>query len=132
MATWDQLKQALTAHGINFVPFGDSGAIVANFDTDEAGTRSQPVVLTPFSLEGLEFVQVESPIAPNTDEKKNLEVLRAVSISPFGIADNGEVLVLRTAMPLQDLDFSEVDFFMTAVYSIADLLEDQVFHTDSF
>ena len=132
MATWDQLKQALTARGINFQDFGDAGAIVATFDTDEAGKRSQVVVLKPVSLEGLEYVGVESPIAPSTDENKNLEALRAAYTSPFGIANDGECLVLRTAMPLQDLDFSEVEFFMTSVYTVADLLEEQVFQTDKF
>jgi len=132
MATWDQLIQALTAHGINFENYGDAGAIVAQFDTDPAGKRSQVVVMTPISLDGIEFVAVQSPIAPSTDAKKTLEVLRAVSGAPFGIADDGEFLVLRTAMPLQDLDFSEVEFFMTSVYTLADLLEEQVFHKDNF
>jgi len=132
MATWDQLKQALTANGINFEEFGEDDTIVAKFDTEESGKRSQVVFLKLIPLQDLEYVRIESPIAPSADTKRVLEALRAAYASPYGIASDGEFLAVRTAMPLADLDYSELEFFMKTIYTVADILEEQVFQTDDF
>jgi len=132
MATWDQIKQALAASGLNFQDNGDH--IMSGFVFEDG--RSQALRLAHRSLAiGIETITVASPIG-RYDANKVKSLLIEASELPFGIAveafDGDEFFVVLAGVPIADLDLPELTFYLEAVPLVADGLEQEYFGADNF
>lgn len=133
MATWSQVKEALTAQGIKFDDFGEG--ILTGFTDEETG-RSQSLILMHVEpAEGFDAITFQSPVGP-FDSSKAYSLLKAASELPFGLSvttvEQGEFFVVHAGFPLADLDASELEFFMQGIAMIADGLEQEFFGGDDF
>ena len=128
MATWSELQQYVTR---NYpVQTQTDNSIVLVYNT--ADDRTQLVVLWRRTLMDDEWVEIESPVA-KLDGIEPLEALReAGKLVCGGLIATDDMLTLRHAAPLVNLDTNELEAPLAAVTLAADLLEKALTGKDEY
>lgn len=130
MATWDEVARYVNA---NYKITGqEDGSIHLVFNT--ANLRSQVVFLFRGALmDGQEqWLQIESPIGKLANVNTVMALREMEDRLCGGLAVNGEFLVVRHAVPLENLDANEVDRPLVLVTATADSLEQMLTGGDTF
>ena len=130
MATWTELKDYVRAH----YKIADEQSDMVKMVFGTGGLRSQVVLLVRQSLmDGTEdWVQIESPVA----DAKDVDLLRALkSVGQVVCGGAGmveDLLTLRHAVPLANLDINEFERPLHLVTTTADRLEKELVGSDAF
>jgi len=111
------LNEALSHIKANYI-FEETGSVLKLEFTVE-GNRSQVV----WAGGSDELLFVSSPFAIGTKPEIVLSLTEGMFL---GIGRNGDVYVVRHALPLADVDASEIDFALKIVAIEADKLESQI------
>ena len=129
MATWDDLVLWVR---VRYEVMGQDGASLT-FRLPTGEGRFQRVhVRHKGEVEGQDWIQIESPIAP-LDAVDLRELLRLVDGAVVGgVAAVGDVAVLRHAAPLGDLTHAEFEVPFRLVTRTADELEHTLTGADRF
>ena len=132
MATWEDVKQALVAKGMQFDDYGQSisiGFSLENGRTQMVGIEHRIIA------DSIDTVAFLTPIG-KYDSRKAEELLKEAAGLPFGIAvqsaEGHDFFILQAGTPLDDFDGSELDFYLSGIAMVADSLEAAIFHTDTF
>ena len=129
MATWDDLVLWVR---VRYEVMGSDGASLT-FRLPTRDGRDQLVyVHHKGEVEGQDWIQIESPIAPLDGVDLRRLLLRVEDHVVGGVAAVGDTAVLRHAAPLEDLSFAEFDGPFRMVTRIADELEHELTGTDRF
>lgn len=132
MATWEELKDAVRA---NFKIANEEPDMVMMFFETE-NDRSQSVILARQTLMGGEedWLQIMSPIADLSSAKVDMQAAleAAGDIVCGGLALVGPLLVIRHAVPLENLDINEFMRPLMLVTMTADELEQTLVGSDAF
>lgn len=129
MASWEQLK---TYIGSNYKITEDSGDLLKLlFSTNN--DRSQLVFVNhAVTGSGIEFAVIASPIA-NVGAVELNSVLRETSeYLVGGVVIYGDLLMLRHAVPLADLDAGDFEIPLHLVVGAADGIEAKFVGSDRF
>lgn len=134
MATWNQLRQYLQ-ETYKHEPFGDQGGLRMVFDMGEG--RSQVIVIEPQRLMGgdEEWAVIESPIGDmrQIDLSRALEEMGTKVCGGLAVAGNApDLLVMRHAVPLANLDMNELERPIGLLLHSADALERELVGEDRF
>lgn len=130
MATWAVLKNYIL--GNYKVAHDDENVIKLVFDVGDL--RSQAVFLWRASLMNgdEDWVQVESPIGSLAD----IDLRQALSLTEGmvcgGLSLARDLVVVRHAVPLTNLDINEIERPLILVTTTADRLEKQLLGGDSY
>ena len=129
MASWDDLVLWVR---VRYEVMASDGASLT-FRLPTAEGRDQLVyVHHRGTVEGQDWIQIESPIAPLDAVDLRRLLLRVESHVVGGVAAVGDTAVLRHAAPLEDLSFAEFEGPFRMVTRIADELEHELTGTDRF
>lgn len=132
MATWDELTGAVRA---NFkIANEEPNMLMMLFETGD--DRSQSVILARQTLmDGEEeWIQIMSPVADLSSTEVDFQAALQVAgeIVCGGLALVGPLLVIRHAVPLENLDINEFMRPLMLVTSTADELEQALVGSDTF
>lgn len=130
MATWQDLVRYVKAN----YKIADESPTSLKLVFETGNLRSQVVMLWFAALAGgtEEWLQIESPFA----EVDKVDLTRALEevghIVCGGLALIGNVLTIRHAMPLANLDINEFERPLALVTNTADQLEQQLSDQDQY
>jgi hypothetical protein len=134
LATWNQLRQYLQ-ETYKHEPFGDQGGLRMLFDLGQG--RSQVIVIEPqLLMDGEEeWAVIESPIGDirQIDLLQALQEMGTKVCGGLAAAGNApDLLVMRHAVPLANLDLNEFERPIGLLLHSADALERQLVGEDRF
>jgi hypothetical protein len=129
VASWEQLRSYI---GSNYKITEDNGELLKLLFSTENG-RSQ-ILLVNYSKtgSGVEFAIVASPIATVGTVELNSLLREASEYVVGGVVIYGDLLMLRHAVPLADLDASDFEVPLHFVVSAADSIEAKFVGSDNF
>lgn len=122
MTTWQDLRQFIHA---SYPVHGDENDLISLvFDLEG---RTQLVFVSPVDVpigDG-QWAQVQSPCAKLSDVDLGALVARASGFPVGGVAVQGEMVMLRHSVRLQDLDAEEFTVPLRTLTVFADILEQE-------
>lgn len=129
MASWEQLKSYIAS---NYKVTSDDGGLVKLLFSTQNG-RSQVVLVSHSPTgSGIEFAIIASPVA-NVGTVDLTPVLREASEYVVGgLVIYGDLLMVRHAVPLADLDTNDFEQPFHLVLGAADAIEAKFVGSDNF
>jgi hypothetical protein len=108
----------------------DGGLIKVVFKFEDG--RTQMVLVGFTESKPAPALMITSSVFATTDDVSLKKALRASADGPLWVKLIGDLLAVTHAMPIADLDPSEIETGFSMVAVTADLLEQQLLGTDNF
>ena len=130
MATWQDLANYVRSN----YKISDEAPNMIKLVFDTGNLRSQVVLLWRLELEGgaEQWLQIESPFANRHAVDVNRVLDEMTSMVCGGLGIYGDVLTLRHAVPLENMNINELERPLHLVTQTADRLEQMFVGGDQF